>query len=72
MVTAESVPPEILNKVANTLGEKLRVFEPGGKSTGQIGMSGQDKMTDVLKHMGPSQSKELLDRLSKKDVGMSD
>ena len=72
IVTAKSVPPEILNEVANTLGEKLRVFEPGGKSAGQIGMSGQDEMADILKHMGSSQSKGLLDRLSKKDIGMSD
>ncbi len=72
MATAKSVPPEILNEVANTLGEKLRVFEPGGKSAEHIGMSGQDKMAEVLKHMGSSQSKELLDRLGKKDVGMSD
>ena len=48
MATAKSVPPEILNGVANMLGEKLRVFDPGAKSTGQIGVSGQDKMAEIL------------------------
>ncbi len=59
MASAASVPPEILSEVANMLGEKLRVFDPGAKSSGGVPVSGQDKMAEILKHMGSSQSKEL-------------
>ena len=72
MASATSVPPEILSEVANTLGEKLRVFNPGERSAGSIPLSGQEKMTEILKHMGSSKSKDLLDALGKKDDGLSD
>jgi len=69
MASVKSVPPDILNEVANTLGEKLRMFEieaPGAHITGQ------DKLASILKHMGTEKSKTLLDALAKKDTVMSD
>lgn len=70
MATAQSVPPEFLNEAANAIGDKLRVFDDGDGS--HLNVSGQDKMAEILKHMGSSQSKELLDALAKKDGAMSD
>lgn len=70
MATAQSVPPEFLNEAANAIGDKLRVFDD--KDGSHLNVSGQDKMAEILKHMGSSQSKELLDALAKKDGAMSD
>jgi len=69
MATAKSIPSEFLNEVANIIGSKLRMYNG---DLPHAGMSGQDKMAEILKHMGASKSKELLDALAEKDAGMSD
>lgn len=72
MATAKSIPSEFLNEVANIIGSKLRMFDPAERDLSHSDMSGQDKMAEILKHMGASKSKELLDALAEKDAGMSD
>lgn len=70
MATANSIPPEFLNEVANEIGNKLRIFDD--KDGGHTGAGGQDKMAEILKHMDPSKSKGLLDALAQKDSSMSE
>lgn len=72
MATAKSIPSEFLNEVANIIGGKLRMFDPAERDLPHTDMNGQDKMTEILKHMGASKSKELLDALAQKDAGISD
>ncbi len=65
---SNNVSSEAINAVANALGSKLRVFDEGANLQG---VGGHDKMAEILKHMGPSKSAELLRNIENRDSGMA-
>jgi len=69
MASAKDVPPEFINEIANIIGNKLRYLE---SEDTRATVQGQDKMAEILKHMGTSKSQALLDALGKKDTDMAD
>jgi flagellar motor switch protein FliG len=71
MATTKSIPPEIMNEVANVIGEKLRIFEDES-SAPAIKSTGQERLAEILKHMDTGKSKSVLEGLARKDTEMSD
>jgi len=69
IASVKQIPPEFLNEVANVIGEKLRLLE---SEDSRAGLDGQQKMAEILKHMSSSKSKDLLDKIEKKDMGLAD
>lgn len=68
MATAKNIPADLLNEVVNEIGNKLFVLD-GGASSAQIG--GQGKLAEIMKHMDSDKSKNLLESLGKKDLGIA-
>ncbi|MFC1562230.1 FliG C-terminal domain-containing protein [candidate division KSB1 bacterium] len=69
MASAKNIPSEMLNEVANVIGERLKYLD---RDEGKASLDGQQRMAEILKHMSPDKAKSVLDALGKKDMGLSD
>ncbi len=69
MATVKDIPPEFLNEVANIIGSKLKYLESDDARTG---IDGQNKMAEILKHMGKDKSSALLDAIGAKNPDLAD